>query len=90
MRTTSLEAYKHLVDSGTLSQRRWEAFQILFVYGPATGNEVAAHGCRPGLWKRLSELARLGLVREVGTKKCSITGEEVTAWDVNEEWHNLN
>ena len=88
-RDTSIEAYHKIKENGMLSSRRWEAYEILFHHGPMTCGElfsksdlVNLKGYRQNYVARLGELRDLGVVTEVGTKKCSITGMNVILWDV--------
>lgn len=81
MRATSLRAYEEIRENGKLSERRWQAFDALFHHGPCTGQELCKIVGIPGLWKRLSELKRLGFAQEVGEKICTVTGMESIAWD---------
>lgn len=89
MRKTSLEAYQKLKESGTLSKRRWQAYDTLFHHGPLTGNELARYSGVPGMWKRLSELKKLGLVAMVGEKVCDVTGEKALTWDLTSECDHI-
>lgn len=84
VRQTSLAAYITIRDSGILSQRRWEAYSALYQHGPVTANELCQKAGVTGLWKRLSELKQLDLVKEVGQSTCSITGMTATLWDVTD------
>lgn len=91
-RETSIEAYRYLVESGKLSERRLQVYQILFKYGPMSGGMVVekARAVLPisnsgTLNTRLSELREMGLAKEVGTKECEVTGRKVIYWDVTSE-----
>lgn len=93
VRQTSVEAYKTIDKLGLLSLRRWQVYHSLFVHGPLTGGEVFVK-CRdefPGQFQkmlnsnvitRLGELREMGVVKEIGEKKCSISGQNVILWDV--------
>jgi len=86
MRETSIEAYKAIRSNGVLGERQLEALALLAVHGPITAldlNTIAtAKGYTMGLWKRLSELKRLGYVREQGTKVDVISGRRSIVWEV--------
>ena len=45
---------------------------------PATANEVAAGD--ESIRKRAAECVRLGIVREMGTKCCAVTGKRATVY----------
>ena len=88
-RQTSREAYETIKNNGMLSKRRWEAYHILYHNGPMTCGELFSHsdlknlkGYRQNFVARLGELRDVGVVVELGTKKCSITGNNVILWDV--------
>jgi hypothetical protein len=91
VRRTSIDAYRTIRDNGLLSARRWEAYDILYRYGPMTSNEIferaKLHGnpnYRHNTNARMTELRDRGVAVEVGTKKCSVTGHNVILWDVTE------
>ncbi len=77
---TSLDAYAHLVVSGILSERRLEAWLALEQWGPMTARELDDQVKRRGLWKRLSELQRMGLVKERTVRLCRITHHSAIVW----------
>jgi DNA-binding transcriptional regulator GbsR (MarR family) len=83
-RETSKAAYQAIMSNGTLSQRRRDVYDILYKHGPLSASEVCQHLSLPrdSVSPRLSELQRLSIVKEFGTKTCGITGQTVTAWDV--------
>jgi len=83
-RRTSIEAYERVKESGVLSRRRFQTYDILFKHGPLTGSEVSAACGIYGLWKRCSELLAFGLVEVVGEKKCQFSGMTVSLWDVTD------
>lgn len=82
MRETSLAAFQEIQQDGTLGARQKQALEILIQHGPLTGNEVSHKAGLPGLWKRLSELEDLGLVRSVGKRRCAVTGRQAMTWEV--------
>jgi hypothetical protein len=88
MRSTSIDAFQRIKTEGLLSKMRWLVYECLFQYGPLTGAELderlrGKKGGRGHYHKRLSELKRQGLVREMLKKReCSVTGRLVYAWDV--------
>jgi hypothetical protein len=82
VRHTSVEAYRTIEFTDLLGQRQWQAYQIVFKHGPMTANELCKVAGKPGLWKRLSELERFGLVQAVGERPCKITGMNATLWEV--------
>ena len=66
---------------------RFLVYECLFEHGPLTGAEIderlrGDRGGRGHYHKRLSELYALDLISDVKIRACSITGEQVTEWDV--------
>lgn len=91
IRQTSIDAYNKIKQNGSLSSRRWEVYDVLFKYGPLTGNEAieklkeegkGAKTFDTNSHSRLSELRQLGVIYEVGKKVCNVTGMNVILWDV--------
>lgn len=88
MRQTSATAYNEIKNSGLLSKRRFEVYQALYLYGPMTANELIRHfkvhrpeGNQTSYNARFSELERMGVIKEVGTKKDDVSGNECILWD---------
>lgn len=92
VRRTSIEAYNEIKESGLLSKRRWQAYEILFHHGPLTANQLVRLAAEkfPALkntWtfnKRLSELRRAGIVDEIAEVPCPLTGRTAILWDCND------
>jgi hypothetical protein len=83
-RFTSVQVYQQIEAEGLLSKMRWQVYSWLFKNGPATGSEVNEGLDMPHGHKRLSELQQQGVVIEVGTKECSVSGREAISWDVTD------
>lgn len=83
MKETSLIAYHRLRDSGKLSERQIQVLTELTYNGPMTGQEVARKV--PSGWKRLSELERLGAIKEIARRQCTVTGELAGVWAIIED-----
>jgi hypothetical protein len=49
-----------------------------------TASEVADAAHVPGLWKRMSELRRIGVAREAGGRVCKVTGHTATLWELTD------
>lgn len=82
MRKTSLDAYREIKSKGLLPKARMVVLDSLIEMGrPATANELVWIKGVHGAWKRLSELRRMGVVRESGTAKCPITGKSAIVWE---------
>lgn len=78
---TSLWAYQEVLREGKVGRAQATIIVALReASGPMTGREVADRTAIDGAWKRLPELERAGLIRRVGTTRCSVTGRRATAW----------
>lgn len=78
---TSLDAYAHLIAAGILAERQVEAWIGLEQWGPMTGRELDEQLGKRGLYKRLSELKALGLVRERTVRLCRISHRAAIVWE---------
>ncbi len=87
-RRTSRKALEYLVTTGLLGKRQMQSYRILFAYGPLTAQELARHV--PSGWKRLPELRSMGLVDEVGERRCTVTSRTVILWDVTDRMPNTD
>jgi hypothetical protein len=82
MRKTSLEALKKLIATDSLGRLYVLVLDTLKAKGPLTGSEIDQATKRRGLWKRLSELRRLGLVEEFFVRECRVTGRKALTWRI--------
>ncbi len=86
-RETSAEAYRIIEKNGLLSRRRKQVYDYLYVNGPCTAKQITSSLQKGdensgGYTTRLSELRRMGALKEVGTTECPSTGHNVILWDV--------
>lgn len=85
-RQTSIAAYRKLVESGRLARSQRAVYRALYEAGPMTRNELDARLApgrpNPPHSRRLVELERMGLVRRVDVRPCTVTGDSADAWDV--------
>lgn len=79
---TSREAYKLLVESGQLKGKQAQALEAVVRHGPATSAEIIQTlGTNVNLWRaRFTELQARGLIAQIGTRKCTITGRAAIVW----------
>jgi hypothetical protein len=89
MRSTSIEAYHQVCDSGLVSRTRLVVYTWLYEHGPATANETESALAGPdrsrratSFHKRFSELEKMGLIAVTTTRSDKITGVRCTEWDV--------
>ena len=96
MKQTSIEAYKALVESGMLSERRAQVYQLVRLYPGSTAGELSTrfyHHFKPlGITcavetphKRLSELVKLGFVKEGDTRECNDSHRNRTTYYPKQE-----
>jgi hypothetical protein len=82
VRDTSRKAYQQILYNGLLSQARMNVYHWLYHHGPATGSQVEKQLGYRHANKRLPELRDRGVVREVYTRPCPVTGKDAIWWDV--------
>jgi hypothetical protein len=49
---------------------------------PLTGQEICTRAGQDGLWKRLREMEREGLVEAKDKRRCTITNKKAITWSV--------
>lgn len=84
-RGTPREAYDHLVRTHQLLGRQQQALDALIQYGPGTTGEIIAAGhlgTNTNGWRaRFTELHARGLIREIGRRKCNVSGFTSLVWE---------
>lgn len=97
VRKTSIDTYRKIEAEGLLSKRRWQVYQVLFGKEPMTGGEVSLAFKEKFLGRfqpntniitRLGELRDSGVAEEVGRRVCSVSGETVILWALNDNLPN--
>lgn len=89
VRQTSVDVYRSMRDEGLLTESRLKIYGFLFEHGPCTANELFQKTkgfntiTQANFHARLGELRDCGVVDELGTKKCTVTGNTVIVWDCN-------
>ena len=85
MRQTSLTAYKQIQATGLLSKRRIQVLECMVDVAPCTAQELErifnSKFSLRGSWKQLSHLRDQGVLYEVKTRTCNITGRQAIEWD---------
>ena len=89
VKTTSIETYYSIKDSGVLSEKRMNVFDI-FYENPngLTGSEVSEiyKGKFPSskhsetIRNRITELCQMGVIVEMGVSECPYTKRKVMKW----------
>ena len=87
-RQTSIDCYNEIRANGLLSKRRFETFEAIMKIAPCTASEVQQSinfndGGRDCM-KRISELRDRGVIYEVRTRACNVTGRNVIEWDLTD------
>ena len=82
VRQTSKNAHQELTKSGAVSGLQLVAWETLKQHGPLTARELDREAGTSGLWKRLSELKRLGMIAEDQIRECSVSGNFVLTWRI--------
>lgn len=90
IRHTSIEVYHQIESEGLLSALRFDVYKTLFHHGPLTQMELCRKISNPirqdrSYMPRFAELKKMGVIKEVGEKVCSITGRNVLLWDVTDK-----
>tara|TARA_R110001592_G_scaffold105403_2_gene296416 strand:+ start:4301 stop:4720 length:420 start_codon:yes stop_codon:yes gene_type:complete len=88
-RQTSIDCYNEIRANGLLSKRRFETFEAIMKIAPCTASEVQQsinynNGGRDCM-KRISELRDRGVIYEVRTRACNVTGRNVIEWDLTDK-----
>ncbi len=93
IRQTSIWAYNTIKANGLLSAKRWQAYDLLTKYGPATSSELFEHykeiykpsfRYNANIHSRLNELRERGVAKELGRKECAVSGHSVILWEVTD------
>jgi hypothetical protein len=85
VRKTSIDVYNKITTEGLLSKKRMQVYEILYTGEAMTGSEVAqkyksmydSSRHSESIRNRITELVKQGVVYEVGTVECPITGNTV-------------
>lgn len=80
-RKTSIEVWQQINQEGLLTKMQRKALQVIAWHGPVTGSELDAHSNSRYMHQRISELFAVGVIRQAGRKKCSVTNRSVMAWE---------
>lgn len=92
-RRTSAATYRQIEAEGLLSRQRWQVYSLLYDKGPATARELAEalraatpsiRDARCVVTRRLPELRDMGVVVELPTRECRVSGREAIVWDVTD------
>jgi hypothetical protein len=86
IRQTSIDVFHQIKAEGLLSKRKLEAYEIIVFHGPITQMETARRANARGaldhsITPRFAELEREGVIKEIGKRKCSISGRETHIWE---------
>lgn len=85
MRSTSKESWDQFKGSKARVHCIKIVLEALSKHGSSTGREICAYAGHDGLWKRLSEMARDGYIREKGKRVCKVTNKKAIEWEIVEK-----
>jgi predicted ArsR family transcriptional regulator len=81
MQGTALASYNRAKKSKMVSKDALKVYRAILKFKkPATAKEIEQVAETNGLWRRLVDLERQGLVQFFTRRKCTITGRTVKAW----------
>ena len=83
----SLKAWQQLLESGRLAGARADFYRAIAEHPRMTATELYRFhltGYSENTRTRFGELRDLGLIREAGSRKCTITGKTATVWEITE------
>jgi len=85
-RQTSIDCYNEIRANGLLSKRRLEVYEAILKNAPCTTNEALKdiYSGSHGVGSRTTELRDVGVIYEVRTRSCRITGRNVIEWDLTD------
>ncbi len=87
-RQTSIDCYNQIKSEGLLSKRRFEVYEALLSSAPCTSSEAIRNAKTTfgvfGVSSRFTELRDLGVIYEIRTRECSVTGRNVIEWDLTD------
>ena len=87
-RQTSIDCYNEIRANGLLSKRRFEVYEALLSSAPCTSSEAIRNAKTTfgvfGVSSRFTELRDLGVIHEVRTRECRVTGRNVIEWDLTD------
>ena len=89
VRETSRKVFEEIRDSGLLSKIRLKVLENVMELAPCTSTELHQRMMfkfnMNGSWKSLSYLRDIGVLIELGTRSCTVTGRDVVEWDLTDE-----
>lgn len=92
-RTTSRDAYVHLVRTGQLLGKQRKIIDKLLQIGPATSGEILKklRVANVNAWRaRFTELQARGLIAESGTRRCAVSGRTCLVWEATDRTQALD
>lgn len=88
VRRTSIETYHQIKAEGLLGRWHWIVYNTVYKYGPMTSAEafrkihhLMGERSITQSRARFTELRDKGLLRETGTRICTVTGRNVIEWE---------
>ena len=90
MRKTSIDAYNAIRASGLLSKMRLRVLEAIAFNDPCTSGEAFKWLMDKGEYSnplsqsraRVTELKKLGVIREFGIRKCNVSGQKTLVYEL--------
>ena len=88
-RQTSIDCFNQIKEEGLLSNMRFKIYESILINAPCTSAEVLStmlskNSAITSSRARFTELRELGVIYEVQTRKCTITGRTSIEWDLTD------
>lgn len=93
-RQSSIDVWKEINNGGYIGRKQLQVYNVIYKHGPMSGAEVSKFmriaGQRKNLESenvrnRITELVKLGIVREIGRDICPISNRSVLFFEVSGE-----
>jgi hypothetical protein len=90
MRDTSTDAYRLIKAKGLLSKLRFLVYETIVQHGPVSISEILQYAAQEkrntgSLTGRISELERMGVIKDSYRGPCPVTGNNVIFWVATNE-----
>jgi chromosome segregation and condensation protein ScpB len=85
IRQTSIDTFNQIKEEGLLSNMRLKMLEAILNNAPCTASEAfKVLGCKTNQSGRITELKELGVIYEVQTRICNVTGRSAIEWDLTD------
>jgi hypothetical protein len=85
VRKTSVDCFNQIRKEGLLSDCRFMVYKAIYEMNGCTASELFNRtGLKTNQSSRFTELRELGVIREVETRICKVTGRNAIEWDLTD------